>query len=262
MEFCLYAITNRANGKLYIGQTRTRSRRWQQHLKAAVRGTEPLYRAMRKYGVDQFVFEPLITVESQAALDLAEIALIASCRSRIKQHGYNVSPGGLGGGSGPLRPETKEKIRRALAGRPLDAAHAAAVAEASRTPERREKLRRLRLGTRASVAAREAMSRAGREKAKTLAHAAAVRASKNTPEAIELARANRLGRTHDSVTVKKISDAIRAVRNDPHIEARVREIRREAAVGVLRSVLCVRYGLSKAQISNIVNRKSWKHVVD
>lgn len=58
----IYKITNTVNGHCYIGQSREISKRWKNHKVAAFnpndKGYEyPLYRAMRKYGVDNFQFE-------------------------------------------------------------------------------------------------------------------------------------------------------------------------------------------------------------
>lgn len=52
----IYKITNKINGKVYIGKTtKTVQERWKEHLRES--RTErsenrPLYRAIRKYGVD------------------------------------------------------------------------------------------------------------------------------------------------------------------------------------------------------------------
>lgn len=40
----------------------------------------------------------------------------------------------------------------------------------------------------------------------------------------------------------------------------VREIRRRVASGEMQKTLCLEFGLSKAEVSNIVNRKLWPHV--
>lgn len=59
----IYKITNQVNGKCYIGQTiKSAEERWKEHRQHAF-GTHPndqnkaLYRAIRKYGLDNFTFE-------------------------------------------------------------------------------------------------------------------------------------------------------------------------------------------------------------
>lgn len=55
----IYKITNKINGKVYIGQTTdSLSRRKSGHIQAATSGSKSkLYSAMRKYGVENFEFE-------------------------------------------------------------------------------------------------------------------------------------------------------------------------------------------------------------
>jgi hypothetical protein len=43
-------------------------------------------------------------------------------------------------------------------------------------------------------------------------------------------------------------------------ESAIRDIRFRYALGVLQRDLAAEYGLHQADISNIVNRKYWKHV--
>ena len=61
----IYKITNIINNKSYIGQTiKTAEERWKEH-KAHAFGSHPndqnktLYKAIRKYGVENFTFEVL-----------------------------------------------------------------------------------------------------------------------------------------------------------------------------------------------------------
>ena len=58
----IYKITNKINGKMYIGETnRTVEIRWRQHKSRAKdpQYTEYLYQAMRKYGIENFIIECL-----------------------------------------------------------------------------------------------------------------------------------------------------------------------------------------------------------
>lgn len=55
----IYCITNLINNKMYIGQTsRIWQERWKDHIDAArdLNNQRPLYRAMRKYGIENFSF--------------------------------------------------------------------------------------------------------------------------------------------------------------------------------------------------------------
>ena len=56
----IYKITNKVNGKVYIGQSRDIKRRWYEHRKVKGdydRHSYPLYSAIEKYGIDNFEFE-------------------------------------------------------------------------------------------------------------------------------------------------------------------------------------------------------------
>lgn len=85
----IYIITNKLNGSRYIGKTsKTLEKRWYQHCKNAEYGTDTyLYRAMRKYGVENFTIEPLCE-----GLNEEEILMIAEHRPE-----YNMTFGGDGG---------------------------------------------------------------------------------------------------------------------------------------------------------------------
>lgn len=57
----IYKITNKVNGKVYIGKTvNTVEQRWKEHIcesKLNRAKNRPLYRAINKYGVDNFYIE-------------------------------------------------------------------------------------------------------------------------------------------------------------------------------------------------------------
>lgn len=95
----IYKITNTINNKSYIGQTiKTAEERWKEH-KAHAFGSHPndqnktLYKAIRKYGVENFTFEVLQdNIEIFEQLDKAEIYWIDYYNSFVK--GYNETFGG------------------------------------------------------------------------------------------------------------------------------------------------------------------------
>lgn len=95
----IYKITNKINNKCYIGQTiKTAEERWKEH-QAHAFGSHPndknktLYKAIRKYGVENFEFEVLQdNINNFEELDKAEIYWIDYYNSFIK--GYNETFGG------------------------------------------------------------------------------------------------------------------------------------------------------------------------
>ena len=54
----IYKITNLVNGKVYIGQSVDIYKRWTEHKDCITskKGYKPLYRAFRKYGINNFEF--------------------------------------------------------------------------------------------------------------------------------------------------------------------------------------------------------------
>lgn len=95
----IYKITNLINNKCYIGQTiKPANLRWEEHKKHAY-GIHPndqnktLYKAIRKYGLENFKFEVLQdNIETYEQLDKAEIYWIDFYNSFLK--GYNENSGG------------------------------------------------------------------------------------------------------------------------------------------------------------------------
>lgn len=95
----IYKITNKINNKCYIGQTtKPAEQRWKEHQFHAF-GSHPndvnktLYKAIRKYGLENFIFEVLQdNIDDYEKLDKAEIYWIDYYNSFIK--GYNETFGG------------------------------------------------------------------------------------------------------------------------------------------------------------------------
>ena len=93
MDICgIYKITNLINNKCYIGQSIHILIRWNKHRSAAFNNEDscynyPLYRAFRKYGLENFSFE-IIEECSQQELDEKELYYIEYYNSLIP-NGYN-----------------------------------------------------------------------------------------------------------------------------------------------------------------------------
>ena len=97
----IYVIENLENGKKYIGQT-TRvdlAERFREHCGNSTTSVCPKLRnAIKKYGKDCFVIEPLWTSETcnQHELDTKEMELIEE-HNTLNPNGYNLTKGGMGG---------------------------------------------------------------------------------------------------------------------------------------------------------------------
>lgn len=91
----IYKITNKANNKVYIGQTiRTVEERYQRHLSEARHHTNrPLYDSMNHYGVDSFTVEILVEAPDEKLNEL-ETFYIAEYNATDPVFGYNLTTGG------------------------------------------------------------------------------------------------------------------------------------------------------------------------
>ena len=94
----IYKIKNLINGKVYIGQSQNISQRWVAHRSRpfnsnAIQYDCPLYRAIRKYGFDNFSFE-VLEETTKDKLNEREIYWIAKFNSNDSIYGYNLTSGG------------------------------------------------------------------------------------------------------------------------------------------------------------------------
>ena len=92
MKGYIYKITNKVNGKSYIGQTRyTIEFRWRQHLHK--KDNTYFHNAIKKYGVDNFIVEKL---EECNIEDLNEREIYYIAKYNTFKDGYNLTIGGDG----------------------------------------------------------------------------------------------------------------------------------------------------------------------
>ena len=115
----IYKITNLINNKLYIGKTsRDIKTRWQEHLRHSETLLNiPLYRAINKYGKDNFVIEQIEECDS-TIVDEREIFWISFYNTY--QEGYNCTLGGEGSLLNYDEKEIQEIITRYQNGERLD----------------------------------------------------------------------------------------------------------------------------------------------
>lgn len=115
---CVYSITNRRNGKMYIGLTKgLAGARWRNHISSNARGVKacPLVsRAIDKYGVDAFAFAVIDIAESREQLAHKERFWIKELNTLAPQ-GYNLTTGGYVGAD--VSEETREKLRKSAGNR-------------------------------------------------------------------------------------------------------------------------------------------------
>jgi len=114
----IYKITNKINGKSYIGKTkRTLEERFKQHIKAAKNNKKYiLSRSIRKYGVSNFEISIINMASTDEELSLLEMKYIEEYRTYIgfeDCNGYNMTLGGEGGNTNGNHPN-KEFIYKKI----------------------------------------------------------------------------------------------------------------------------------------------------
>lgn len=91
----IYLVTNLINGKVYVGQTiGDYRRRWTCHRTSKKGSCRALYRAIQKYGSQNFTIEVIAKASSRAELNLLEVFTILYFKSNKKEFGYNLTTGG------------------------------------------------------------------------------------------------------------------------------------------------------------------------
>lgn len=86
----IYKITNKVNGKSYIGVSNNPERRFHEHCNQGYKYTSLIHRAIKKWGEHNFIFEVL---EETHDWEAKEVAYIAQLRTQAP-NGYNIHPGG------------------------------------------------------------------------------------------------------------------------------------------------------------------------
>ena len=90
----IYKITNKINNKVYIGKTiRSLDVRFKEHLRDSAIKDSKLYRAIRKYGKENFSIELIEEVEEES---LSERERFWIKENDSYYHGYNSTFGGEG----------------------------------------------------------------------------------------------------------------------------------------------------------------------
>jgi hypothetical protein len=113
MKYTVYQITNKINGKIYIGKHQTKD------LNDGYMGSgKMLKRAQQKYGIENFVKEILHVYDTEEEMNAKEAALVTE-EFCLREDTYNICVGGQGGFSyintnrlnGFYQPDVAQKAR-------------------------------------------------------------------------------------------------------------------------------------------------------
>lgn len=107
----IYKITNKVNGKIYIGQTKQRlAKRWSNHC-CKNSHCSILHSAILKYGSENFTVEQIDVASNKDELDKKEIFWIRHFDC-VAPNGYNISTGG--NGNRGYKPTKETLMKRSL----------------------------------------------------------------------------------------------------------------------------------------------------
>ena len=91
--YAIYVITCTVNAKQYVGIAANLERRWKRHRKA--NEGQLIHKAIKKYGIDAFVFTHVADAFDAESAKMIERMLIKEHNSKVP-YGYNLTDGGDG----------------------------------------------------------------------------------------------------------------------------------------------------------------------
>lgn len=106
--YAIYIITCTVNAKQYVGIAADLERRWKRHRNA--NEGQYIHRAIKKYGVDAFVFTHVADAFDAESAKMIERMLISEHNSKMP-HGYNMTDGGDGTMGMAKTEEHKQKLK-------------------------------------------------------------------------------------------------------------------------------------------------------
>lgn len=152
----VYLVTNKVNGKQYVGQSvGTLNYRWKKHLAAVKEGSSYYFhRAIRKYGEEHFSTEPLHICETKEEMDFVEMFYICLLCTKSPK-GYNSTEGGEGTVGHKHTEKSIQQMRESHSGAVVTEEHKEKLRKASKgvpkTKEHRENISKGRMGMRFSL---------------------------------------------------------------------------------------------------------------
>lgn len=236
----IYKVTNKNNGKIYIGQTiKNLSSRKNAHKFMSEKGDRrTIFQiALLDYGFDNFTWEQIDTANSREELDENEKYWIAYYKSNNTEYGYNSSDGGV------------KTIYSEQARKHMSEAHIGQKV----TEETRCKIsafmkgHKYNLGRMATEETKKRMSIAQRGKKRTF------------ETRLKMSEAAK-NRKHTKDALCKITDKMREIKSTLK-EKDVIYIRKEISKGVKNKVLAEMFNVSVQSICDIKHGRCWKDVV-
>ena len=107
--YTIYTITNKVNGKIYVGYTtQSIQKRFQDHVNESNRTPKyKIHRAILKYGRENFIIEQIYQTLDKKDVNEKEEYFIKEYKTQNDMYGYNIANGGQGGNI-----KTKEQLQK------------------------------------------------------------------------------------------------------------------------------------------------------
>lgn len=203
----IYKITNKINGKIYVGQTRQKlSKRIYKHKYYSKKGSPGLGAAIAKYGWENFTVE-VVEIFPVEQLNEREKFYIVKFNSKAP-NGYNLTDGGEGHAGCSPSEETRTKISASNKGRRVSAETRAKIATAHKgkshkphSQETRDKISAGNKGRHVSAETRAKIAAANKARDKKLP--------------------DRTGKKHTAETKAKISASNKGKKRRPETRAKL-----------------------------------------
>ena len=165
----IYKITNKVNGKFYIGSSIDIKKRWWKHkwlLESKRHKNQYLQSAWDKYGEENFVFSVLLETKEELLLE-KEQELLDKTKCYNKEVGYNIAKDAVASMRGKKHSaHTKSKISSTLTGRTFSKETRQRMSEACKgrkhTEETRRKISEAQIGVPHSKETKRKMSKANK----------------------------------------------------------------------------------------------------
>lgn len=110
MIYSIYTITNKHNGKVYVGFTQDCVKRWQAHINDSKYKSKILYESFKKHGIENFCFEVVYqSKDREHTLIIMEPFFIEMYDSYNK--GYNANRGGYNTNTEELKKKNSERMK-------------------------------------------------------------------------------------------------------------------------------------------------------
>ncbi len=102
-SYVIYKVTNKINGRIYIGKTNNFEKRKIEHTKYDIDNHLYFHKALKKYGEENFTWEIIDSADTLEEINALEKHYIETFNT-YKPNGYNMTKGGDGGSMWNARP--------------------------------------------------------------------------------------------------------------------------------------------------------------